>query len=284
MEKLKILVADSQVVVKQHLLQELKKDRQIEIIGTAGNGKEAYEIFEREDPNIIIFDLLLPIYDGYTLLDKMNEHGVSNEQKLIMTTPITSDLLVSEAFHQGVDYVLTKPYDATIVANKIRTLYERMNRSRPARTVKTDENIGRIRESEITGRYGIKELETTYHELDEMISKRLNEIGIPARLKGYRYIITAIKRVIENDEALESVTKILYPDVAKKHNSTAQRVEKAIRHAIEVAWSTDGDQPAHKEFQYIISPGKSRPTNSEFIAKMAQDIKLIYNKNILEGE
>lgn len=273
MEKLKILVADSQVVVKQHLLQELKKDGQIEIIGTAGNGKEAYEIFEREDPNIIIFDLLLPIYDGYTLLDKMNEHGVSNEQKLIMTTPITSDLLVSEAFYQGVDYVLTKPYDATVVANKIRTLYERMNRPTTARTVETDGSTGRIRE-----------LEKTYHELDEIISERLNEIGIPARLKGYRYMITAIKKIMENDEALESVTKILYPDVAKKHNSTAQRVEKAIRHAIEVAWSTDGEQLAQKEFQYIISPGKTRPTNSEFIAKMAQDIKLIYNKRIIEGE
>lgn len=280
MEKLKILVADSQVVVKQHLLQELKKDRQLEIIGTAGNGKEAYEIFEREEPNIIIFDLLLPIYDGYTLLDKMNEHGVSNEQKLIMTTPITSDLLVSEAFHQGVDYVLTKPYDASIVANKIRTFYERMNRSIAARRVETDRGIGRTGESEITRKYGSGEIDKIYQQLDEIISKRLNEIGIPARLKGYRYMITAIKKILENDEALESVTKILYPDVAKKHNSTAQRVEKAIRHAIEVAWSAEGDHQAHKEFQYIISPGKSRPTNSEFIAKIAQDIKLIYNKRV----
>lgn len=281
MKKLKILVADSQVVVKQHLLQELKKDQQMEVIGTAGNGKEAYEIFEREEPNIIIFDLLLPIYDGYTLLDKMNEHGVSNEQKLIMTTPITSDLLVSEAFHQGVDYVLTKPYDATIVADKIRTIYERMNRPITAGVVEKDRDTGRIRVSGTAHKYGMKESDETYYELDKIISKRLNEIGIPARLKGYRYMITAIKRIVENDEALESVTKILYPDVAKKHNSTAQRVEKAIRHAIEVAWSAEGDYPAHKEFQYIISPGKSRPTNSEFIAKLAQDIKLTYNKNMM---
>lgn len=281
MEKLKVLVADSQVVVKQQLLQELKKDQQIEVIGTAGNGKEAYEIFEREEPNIVIFDLLLPIYDGYTLLDKMNEHGVSDKQKLIMTTPLTSDLLVSEAFHQGVDYVLTKPYDATIAAGKIKKLYNRMNRPTSARVVETGINIRRIRDTEIMRKYGMKVTDKAYQELDEIISQKLNEIGIPARLKGYRYMITAVKKVIENEEALEAVTKILYPDVAKKHNSTAQRVEKAIRHAIEVAWSLERYNPAHKEFQYIISVGKSRPTNSEFIAKLAQDIKLKCNKNFI---
>ncbi len=257
MEKLTLLVADSQVVVKQHLLQELKKDRQIQVVGTAGDGKEAYELFVREQPKVTIFDLLLPVYDGYTLLNKMNEYGVTNEQKLIMTTPITSDLLVCEAFNQGVDYVLRKPYDTTVIADKIKKIYNRMNRP----VIK-----GGIQEK--------KDVERIYYKQEKVIAKKLNEIGIPARLKGYRYMITAVERAIENSEALESVTKILYPDVAKEHNSTAQRVEKAIRHAIEVAWSAGGNSQANKEFQYIISPGKTRPTNSEFIAKIAQDIKL----------
>lgn len=279
MEKLKVLVADSQIVVKQQLLQELKKDRQIEVIGTAGNGKEAYEIFEREEPNIVIFDLLLPIYDGYTLLDKMNEHGVSNRQKLIMTTPLTSDLLVSEAFHQGVDYVLTKPYDATIAAGRIKKLYDTM--SRPvAEEEKAGTDMIQIKEKRFIKSYRMNEKDKREQEFNELISKSLNEIGVPARLKGYRYVITAVKRIIENDEALESVTKILYPDVAKKHNSTAQRVEKAIRHAIEVAWSKEGNSLAREEFEYIISVGKSRPTNSEFLAKLAQEIKLKYIRNL----
>ena len=105
MKKLKVLVADNQVVVRQQLLQELRKDEYIEIVGAVDNGKDAYEIFEREEPNIVIFDLLLPIYDGYVLLDKMNEHGIHNNQKLVMTTPLTNNMLVSEAFNQGVDYV-----------------------------------------------------------------------------------------------------------------------------------------------------------------------------------
>lgn len=274
-----MLVADSQVVVQQQLLQELRKDNQIEIIGAAGNGKDAYEIFEKEEPNIVIFDLLLPIYDGYTLLDKMNEHGVSSEQKLIMTTPLTSDLLVSEAFHQGVDYVLTKPYDVTVAANMIRKMYHRMNRIATAGPMET--GIQRLKDADFARRYGIREEGRLSQELDEVISKRLNQIGIPARLKGYRYLITAVKSVLENSEAIEGVTKILYPDVAKKHNSTAQRVEKAIRHAIEVAWSADKDNLSHQEFQYIMSAGKTRPTNSEFIAKLAYEIKLKIRKFIV---
>ena len=278
MKKLKVLVAESQVVVKQQLLQELKKDTQMEIIGAAENGKEAYEMFEREEPNIIIFDLLLPIYDGYTLLDKMNENGISSEQKLIMTTPLTSDLLVSEAFHQGVDYVLTKPYDATLAVGRIRSLYDRMNQITNVRTAETVVGYKKIKETEHVRPYNISTIEETTQGVNQIISKKLNEIGVPARLKGYRYLITAIKRVLENDEALDAVTKILYPDIAKKHNSTAQRVEKAIRHAIEVAWSKEDDNQARQAFQNIISVGKSRPTNSEFIAKLVQEIRLTYNK------
>ena len=235
MGKLKVLVAESQTV-EQHLTKELEKDLEIAVVGATDNGKDAFEIFKREEPNIVIFDLLLPIYDGYTLLDKINEYGVSDKTKLIMTTTVTSDLLICEAFHRNVDYILTKPYDTKIVVKKVKKIYARMNEIIEEGTVATTE---------------------------------LNAVGIPTRLKGYRYMITAVKEAVNNEEALDAVTKILYPDVAKKHHSTAQRVEKAIRHAIEVAWN---DQ-AHKEnCGYIIDSGKYRPTNSEFIAKITQDI------------
>lgn len=103
------------------------------------------------------------------------------------------------------------------------------------------------------------------------ISERLMEIGIPVRLKGYRYLVTAIEKVVEDESLLEGITKILYPDVAKLHNSTPQRVEKAIRHAIEVAWGRDLGDDIKKEFNYF---GKPRPTNSEFIASVSRYIRL----------
>ena len=108
-------------------------------MGATDNGKDAFEIFKREEPNIVIFDLLLPIYDGYTLLDKINEYGVSDKTKLIMTTTVTSDLLICEAFHRNVDYILTKPYDTKIVVKKVKKIYARMNEIIEEGTVATTE-------------------------------------------------------------------------------------------------------------------------------------------------
>ncbi|MCI9566179.1 MAG: response regulator [Eubacterium sp.] len=281
MKKLKVLVADNQVVVRQQLLQELRKDEYIEIVGAVDNGKDAYEIFEREEPNIVIFDLLLPIYDGYVLLDKMNEHGIHNNQKLVMTTPLTNNMLVSEAFNQGVDYVLTKPYDARAISVQLRMIHDKMNQAAVYENVMAGNSARKIRNTNIDRIYNSSEFDRIYQKLDEIISNRLNEIGIPVRLKGYNFIITAVKEVLGNDGKLEAVTKVLYPDVARKHGSTPQRVEKAIRHAIEVAWMIDENNPIHKEFKYIMGAGKDRPTNSEFIAKLTQDVRLKYYKQTI---
>lgn len=129
----------------------------------------------------------------------------------------------------------------------------------------------------LNGMYGA---ETRYEEhsnlhtsMELLISRRLIEIGVPASLKGYRYMITAIEQVVMDEAVLEGVTKVLYPEVAKKHHSTSQRVEKAIRHAIEVAWSRNDDCRLKEAFKYSANSGKSRPTNSEFIALLAQHIK-----------
>ena len=113
----------------------------------------------------------------------------------------------------------------------------------------------------------------TIPRMDTIISNKLNEIGVPARLKGYRYMITAVKEVISNEDALEGVTKVLYPDVAKKHNSTPQRVEKAIRHAIEVAWSVEDAYNNGSKDKYSVRYKKGRPTNSEFIAQISREIR-----------
>lgn len=265
MERLKVLIADSQNVVRHQLLSCLRSDEQIEVVGVTDNGREAYELFVSTKPNIVLFDLLLPVYDGYSLLEKINEYGVEAKTKLIMTTPLTNDLLVSEAFRQGVDYIITKPYDAKITAGKIKHIYTRMNEMLGEKYSSNNRSVERD--------FIIRRRDRAASKIEAQITNRLNEIGIPARLKGYRYMITAVKEVVRNEGALEGVTKILYPDVAKKHNSTPQRVEKAIRHAIEVAWSVDRKSNIKKEFAYIINTGKERPTNSEFIAKLSQDIR-----------
>lgn len=264
MKKLKVLIADSQVMVRQRLLDAMKRDEQIEVIASVDNGKDAYELFLMGKPNIVVFDLLLPVYDGFSLLDKLNEYGIDRDTKLIMTTPLTSDLIVREASNKGVDYIITKPYDIDSIVIKIKNIYNSFNKMI---------SLGMVNESAgVRSRYSMKN-EIYFEKLDAIISDKLDEIGIPARLKGYRYMITAIKEVIYNENALEGITKILYPDVAKKHNSTPQRVEKAIRHAIEVAWSMDSESSFKQQFTYMLNTKKIRPTNSEFIAKVSQDIR-----------
>lgn len=271
-KKMKILIADNQTAVREKLVSELEKDSQMQIIGTVDNGRDAYLIYEKDKPDIIVFDLLLPIYDGYALLEKIRECDINNDAKLIMTTPITSDTLVIEAFNRGVDYVLAKPYDVSILAEKIRRIYSRMIEVMKVR----DKNlkVGMLK------RYVEKGSDSVYENVETLISNRLNELEVPARLKGYRYIITAVKEVLKNEDALEAVTKVLYPDVARQHKSTPQRVEKAIRHAIEVTWNDNENNRLKREFGAYIREGKTRPTNSEFLAKLTQQIKQSQNKII----
>lgn len=120
MKKLKVLLADSQEMVKQAVAEKLREDENIILIGATDNGKEAYDMFRLEKPDVIIFDLLLSVYDGYTLLDKMNEYGKKQNEKFIMTMSVTNDTLANEAFLRGVDYLLKKPYDANIVVEKLK--------------------------------------------------------------------------------------------------------------------------------------------------------------------
>lgn len=114
-----------------------------------------------------------------------------------------------------------------------------------------------------------------YNNLEEIIVKKLNEVGMPPSLKGYRYIITAVKEVLNNENILDGVTKILYPKVARVHKCTPQRVEKGIRYAIELAWSRNNGSKLKEEFSYIMAPMQKRPTNSEFIAMLSQHIKIM---------
>lgn len=249
MEKLKIMVADNNPILLQQLAESVCNDSQMELVGASDNGKEAYQIIEREKPNVVVFDLLLPYYDGLALLDKLKEQKENEKQtKFIMTTPLTNDVIVSESYKRGADYIIVKPYDVEMISSKIKKVCKIMDRKKEP--------------------YGI------YHSLDVTISNKLNQIGVPASLKGYRYMITAIKEVINDESMLEGVTKILYPGIAKKHNSTPQRVEKAIRHAIEVTWKQSDDENLKSKFQYSVRQGKARPTNTEFIAVVSQNIKL----------
>lgn len=250
MKKISVLIADNNPILLNELSKEISDDMQLELVGVTNNGKDAYEIITTQKPDVSIFDLLLPYYDGFTLVEKIKTEGCLDDQmKLVMSSPLTNDSLTSESFRRGVDYVIAKPYDLKTMTDKIKWIYTTMNTS--------------------IYKYGKQQ------DVDDIISDNLTGIGVPASLTGYKYMITAIKEVINDDSMLEGITKILYPSVAKTHNSTPQRVEKAIRHAIEVAWSQNSDNKYRNEFNFILKSGKLRPTNSEFIAVLSRQIKAL---------
>lgn len=248
MREIKILIAENNLLLREQLAEELLSDDQFELVGITANGPDTYNAIMREKPDVVVFDLLLPYYDGLTLIEKIRQDIENENIKLVMTTPLTKDSIISAAFRKGANYVIVKPYDIKMMAEKIKKIYY---------------NAGTVTYTN-----------SPAQNIDDIISHNLTNIGVPANLIGYRYMITAIKHVIDDESSLEGITKILYPDVAKIHNSTPQRVEKAIRHAIEVAWARNDSNKQITEFKYSIKPGKLRPTNSEFLAVMSRQIKL----------
>lgn len=181
--------------------------------------------------------------DGFSIIDYIKE--CKYDIKIILTSVINQQNIVREAFDKGIDYFAVKPYDVNTIVNRVKRI------------------IGENKNSETF---------SAIYSVDSIIANSLIQLGIPASLKGYRYVATGIKRATEDQGVLEGVTKILYPDIAKEYDSTPQRVEKAIRHAIEVAWNKNSDCDLKNKFCVNLDKGRKRPTNSEFIATMSQYI------------
>ena len=249
MKPIKVLVAEGDQDLLHKLTSEIEKAPDLNLVGSTSNGKDVLALIEKSHPNIILFDMFLPYYDGFSLIEKIRENDLfESDSKYIMTSMMTNNQLVSETFRRGIDYLLIKPYDLDSLSDKLKRIYTIMNTK-----------------TYITG---------NPQSLQISISNFLDGLGIPASLTGYKYIATAIEKTMDDEEMLEGVTKILYPEIAKTHNSTPPRVEKAIRHAIEVAWNKNPNGIEKEPFKLIIKDGKKRPTNSEFIATICRQLKL----------
>ena len=191
--------------------------------------------------------------DGLAVLDRIRaDHTLKNRPTFLMISGISNEKITEDAFERGADYYIMKPFDRNIVLDRIKTLNRRKNKVR--------KEIGRPVEMEKT--------------LEEDVTEIIHEVGVPAHIKGYQYLREAIIMSVTNMDMLNSITKILYPGIAKKFDTTPSRVERAIRHAIEVAWSRGKMDTLDDLFGYTISNGKGKPTNSEFIALITDKIRL----------
>lgn len=265
MSKINVAIADDNEKMVNLLAGILTEENGIEIVGVASDGMRALEIIEEKQPDVVLLDLIMPKLDGLGVMERVKNSGTEGKKPaFIVVTAIGQEKITENAFAAGADYYLMKPFDADVLLSRVRS-------------VKKTESI----QSNETARVSLRTDKENSKErnLEADVTNIIHEIGVPAHIKGYQYLRDAIMMSVDDGEMLNSITKLLYPSIAKRHKTTPSRVERAIRHAIEVAWSRGKMDTIDELFGYTVSNGKGKPTNSEFVALIADKIRLEYKLN-----
>lgn len=260
MSKIKIGVVDDNREFVRVMTDYLNEQEDMEVIGVAYDGEECLNLLTKIEPDVLLLDLIMPHLDGLTVLEKLRESR-DNYPSIIMLTAFGQEEVMRKAVQHGASYFILKPFDFGHLGNKIRDV---MNQDHPQQSQQKNVYIN----------HSPKDEKRNEVDIETTITNIMHEIGVPAHIKGYLYLRKAITMVYHDIELLGSVTKILYPDIAKEFNTTASRVERAIRHAIEVAWNRGNIDTITDLFGYTINVSKAKPTNSEFIAMVADKLRL----------
>ena len=249
MEHLNVAIADDNQRILDMLETVISMDKELNLVGKAKNGEEMCQIIKDKKPDVVLLDLIMPKMDGLTVMEQVSQDkNVSKRPYFIVVTAVGQERITEDAFNKGANYYIMKPFNNEMLLNRIKSV-RKMFRNND----KKNEDIKS--ENAVNG-----------ENLENRVTNMLHEIGIPAHIKGYHYLRDAIIMAVEDMDVLNAITKILYPTVAKKYQTTSSRVERAIRHAIEVAWSRGKLDTLDELFGYTVSTGKGKPTNSEFIA------------------
>ncbi len=239
-----VLLADANEEFRTMLRDAIEKTEEFTVVGSVGNGTEALQSMERRQADLVVLDVVLPGLDGLGVLKQMRTwEGV--KPKVIMLSAFCEEQVVAEAMSLGASYFLPKPCEPEALMDRMRAVFQRQA---------TPEEHAAV--------------------LKNLVTDVIHEIGVPAHIKGYQYLREAIIITVNDMDVINAVTKVLYPEVAKRFGTTASRVERAIRHAIEVAWDRGDLETLQKYFGYTVSNAKGKPTNSEFIAMIADRLVL----------
>ncbi len=259
MDKLNVAIADDNERMIQLLDHIVSSDNELEVVGRAGDGEELLQIIREKKPDVVLLDIIMPKLDGLAVMDRMNREQVQKKPAFIVISAVSQERVTEDAFALGADYYILKPFDNETVVKRIK--YVR------TRTERASEKIRSRNPDEEQEEYMARSL-----EID--VTNIIHELGVPAHIKGYQYLRDAITLTVRDGEMRHSITKMLYPAVAKKNQTTPSRVERAIRHAIEIAWSRGKMDTIEELFGYTVNDGKGKPTNSEFIALIADKIRV----------
>lgn len=251
MEKIKILMIDDNVNLSEMVNDYFEDHPKIEIVGRAYDGEEGLKIIKEDsiDYDLILLDLIMPNKDGMTVLKELKKENLS--KNIIVETSYNAPDTIRKVSEYGVNYYILKPFDLPDLEEKILDTFKMAGR---------------------------KTINIFHNNLQISISKMLHELGMPSHIKGYQYIREAITMVYDKPDIVGGITKELYPELASKFDTTVSRVERAIRHAIEVSWNRGDWDLMEEVFGHSVDIDKAKPTNSEFIVTVADKLRLEYIK------
>lgn len=251
-KKISVLIADDNKELASGLADYIRGEENFEVAAVANDGEEAYSLICRTLPDVVILDIVMPKLDGLGVLKKLSRIKLAKMPLIIAYSVSSMQRSIEAAISLGADYYLIKPQPYESIC----------------------EVITELTQPHITYGKNTVTQKPVQQDLETLVTEFIHELGVPAHIKGYQYIRTAIMMVVENMDMLNFITKRLYPEIAKAYSTTSSRVERAIRHSIEVAWSRGKPETMNEIFGYTIHTGKGKPTNSEFIAMVADRIRL----------
>ncbi|MGI6537415.1 MAG: sporulation transcription factor Spo0A [Caldicoprobacterales bacterium] len=262
-DRISILIADDNKDFCNIIAEYLSKQDDMEVVAVAYDGVEALDLIHKLQPDLVVLDIIMPQMDGLGVLEKLNEEKMEQKPKIIILSAVGQDKITQRAISLGADYYIVKPFNLEIFLRRIRELTFHQHTS----SYLIQRAPSYIFNTKPQSKKNEKNLESD-------ITSIIHEIGVPAHIKGYQYLREAITMVVNDMDLLSGITIKLYPGIAKKFNTTPSRVERAIRHAIEVAWSRGRIETINKLFGYTIHDEKGKPTNGEFIAMIADKLRM----------
>lgn len=264
-KKIKVLIADDNYDFGITLRRFLSKDEEIEVVGIARDGEEAYTQIITQKPDVCLLDVIMPHLDGIGVLEQLAKTQLDKKPICIMVSAVGQDKITQKAIALGADYYVVKPFDITLLIQRIKEI-KNYNPEELKKAITSSK--------ELKSQYIYVKNENDKDNLEALVTNIIHEVGVPAHIKGYQYLREAIIMVVNNINIINQITKQLYPEIAFKYNTTPSRVERAIRHAIEVAWGRGDQKTVESIFGYTVSADKGKPTNSEFIAMIADKLRL----------
>ena len=265
-EKISVLIADDNQDFAYTLSNYINDQEDMEVIGIAKDGNEALNLISTIKPEIVLLDVIMPHLDGLGVLEKLNKNANPDQPTIIMLSAVGQDKITQRAISLGAEYYVVKPFDIELLIKRIREI--KFYKPEPQKDTFVTRDSKKMYIDVDPAKVGSDQ------NLEALVTNLIHEVGVPAHIKGYQYLREAIMMVIKDIDVINQITKSLYPQIASKFNTTPSRVERAIRHAIEVAWGRGDQKIVEKIFGYTISAAKGKPTNSEFIAMIADKLRL----------